>query len=180
MSERFLAVREVEEYFFCPMLFYYKNFLGMERPKGLWSDLGREIQEEISKFVRSKFKVVDSQVLLKSERLGVVGKVDFLVEVDGKVLPLEIKYSRRMRPWWRYTLVLYGMLLEDLIKRPVKSGFLLLKKRILRIDFRDEDRRYVTQAIEKCRRIMNGDVLRSFTSRSCENCDFRSMCLDIS
>ena len=179
MQGEYLTVREVEEYFFCPMLFYYRNSLGMEAPKELWAELGREVQEELSSFVKSNFRIVGREVGLKSERLRVIGKVDFVVEEGGKIAPLEVKYSKRVKKWWRYSLVLYAMLLEDLVKKPVKRAFLLLLgPRLVGIEVRDSDRNFVLRAVEKCRRIIQGEVPRPMPSRSCENCDFRRMCFE--
>jgi len=178
LGEVLLSAREIEEYFFCPLLFYYKSYLGMDTQKGFWADLGKKAQEEVEEEVRRRFDVVGKEMELRSERLGVVGKVDFVVRRGNEVMPLEIKYSSRLRLWWRHSIALYAMLLEDQIGRPVKQGLLLMTKgmNLVEVVIGDEERRFVEGSIERCRRILEGEVPRAYRSRSCENCDLRDRC----
>jgi CRISPR-associated exonuclease Cas4 len=175
-----LNAREIEEYFFCPLLFYYKNYLGMDAQKGFWADLGKKAQEEAEKEIRSRYEVLGKEVELKSDKLGVAGKVDFVVRKGSEIMPLEVKFSGRLRPWWRHSISLYAMLLEDSMKKPVKSGIVLVTRgmRFIEIKVGDEERRFVERSVEKCRRIMEGEVPRAYRSRSCENCDFRERCFE--
>mgnify|MGYP001772823874 CR=1 FL=1 len=176
-QKRLISVRELEEYFFCPMLFYYRNALGMEVEKGLWADLGKEAQEECRELIRRNFEVIGEEVELRSDRLGLIGKVDFIVREREGIAPLEVKYSRRARIWWRYTLVAYSMLLEESSGKPVKHAYLYLEGgKIIKLNLKDRDRRIVLMAIEECGRIVDGKVPRRYESRSCKNCDFRQKC----
>ncbi|MEM3372058.1 MAG: CRISPR-associated protein Cas4 [Candidatus Korarchaeum sp.] len=168
----------MEEYFFCPMVFYFRNALGMNTERGLWSDLGKEVQREVSERVREMFEILGEEVELRSERIGLIGKVDFVVRSWRGLAPLEVKYSRRARVWWRYTLVAYAMLLEESFSRPVREAYLyLVGGRLIRLSVRDQDRRTVLRALGECREIMEGKVPRLYESKSCANCDFRGMCV---
>lgn len=180
MREVLLSVREVEEYFFCPLLFYYKSYLGMETQKGFWADLGKKAQEEAEKEIRKRFEILGKEMELRSDRLNVVGKVDFVVKKGEEIAPLEVKYSGRLRPWWKYSIVLYGMLLEDQMKKPVKSGIILVTRgmKFINVKIGDGERRFVELSLERCRRIMEGEIPRAYRSRSCENCDLRERCLE--
>jgi len=180
LGEALLSVREIEEYLFCPLLFYYKNHLGIDRQEGFWAHLGKRAQEEAEDEIRKKFEILGKEVELRSDRLGVIGKVDFVVRREREIMPLEVKFSGRLRPWWKYSISLYAMLLEDSTGRPVKSGILLLTKgmRFIEVRVGDGERRFLIRAIEKCRRIMEGEVPRAYRSRSCENCDFKGICFE--
>lgn len=159
------------------MLFYFRNALGMESEKGLWAKLGKEVQEECSERIRREFEVIGEEVEVRSERLGLIGKVDFVVKDDQGVAPLEVKYSRRVRSWWRYTLAAYSMLLEERYSKPVRQAYLYLEGgRVVKLRLSDRDRRMVLKAIEDCKRILAGKVPRRYESRSCKNCDYRGMC----
>lgn len=54
-----LWVRDVEEYFFCPMVFYFSVVLGISKNEGYWAELGKEFRREPSiQFQNlSKFKL---------------------------------------------------------------------------------------------------------------------------
>jgi len=152
-----LWVRDVEEYF-CPMVFYFSVVLGHDRVKGYRADLGKEIQQDVDSVITRRFDVFAREFEVESERLGVKGKVDFVVR-DGKHLaPLEVKYSHSLKPWWRYSAVLYGILLEDSIGKPVKRSYLFLtgSDRIAEIDITDESRIFVEKAVRDCHEILRG------------------------
>ena len=181
-SKSDLIVREIEEYFFCPRAFYIMVALGQERPIGFWSDLGKEIEEEVANKLQKIFKRVERGRLIENKRLGVVGKIDLIVYEGNSVAPLEIKYSAKVRPWWRYSLVLYAILLEEDIKKPVKHAYLYLteakKEKLVKVDIRDADREYVEACVRKCREIVEGFVEpKPMTSKSCENCDYKHICI---
>ena len=180
LEEALLSAREIEEYFFCPLLFYYKNYLGIEVQKGFWADLGKKAQEEAENEIGKRFEILGREVELRSERLNVIGKVDFVVRRGNEIMPLEVKYSGRLRPWWRHSISLYAVLLEDHIGRPVKHGLVLVTRGMKFIEVRvdDAERRFVESSVDKCRRIMRGEVPRAYRSRSCENCDFRDKCFE--
>jgi len=173
-----LWVRDVEEYFFCPMVFYFSVALGYERAKGYWADLGKEIQQDVESIVAQKFDVFAKEFEVKSEKLSVKGKVDFVIR-DGKNLaPLEVKYSHSLKPWWKYSAVLYGILLEDTIGKPVKRCYIFLTEsdNVVKIDITDERRMFVEKAVRNCHEILRGKEPKPVKSKSCKNCDFNYLC----
>ncbi len=175
-----LYVRDIEEFLFCPMVFYFSVVLGMETPKGYWADLGKEIQENVESAIKGRFEIFAKEFDVSSERLGVKGRVDYVVR-DGKYLaPLEVKYSHSLKPWWRYSAILYGILLEDTIGKPVKRCYLFLTEsgKIKSIDLTDEGRAFVEKAVKNCYEILNSKNPKPSKSKSCRNCDYRHVCLE--
>lgn len=175
-----LWVRDVEEYFFCPMVFYFSVVLGHERIKGYWADLGKEIQQDVESVIAQKFDVFAKEFEVESEKLGVRGKIDFVVRDEKHLAPLEVKYSYSLKPWWKYSAVLYGILLEDNIGKPVKRSYVFLTEsnRIIKIDITDESRAFVENAVGNCHEILNGKTPKPSKSKSCRNCDFEHMCIE--
>ena len=173
-----LWVRDVEEYFFCPMVFYFSVVLGMNRVEGYWAELGKEIQEDVESIISENFEIHAKEYKLESEELGVVGKIDFVVRDGNSLAPLEVKYSSRLKPWWRYSAVLYAMLLEEEIKKPVKRAFVYLTERreVVVVEIKDEERRFVVDSVEKCHEILEGKLPKAKVSKSCENCDYKWTC----
>ena len=175
-----LWVRDVEEYFFCPMVFYFSVVLGINRSEGYWAELGKEIQEEAEKLISEKFEIYEKELKLESEKLGVIGKVDFVVKDGNSLAPLEVKYSSKLKPWWKYSVVLYAMLLEDVTRKPVKRAFIFLTEsnKIVPLEIRDEERRFVIECVKNCHEIINGKQPKAKVSKSCENCDYSEMCIE--
>lgn len=173
-----LWVREIEEYLFCPMVFYYSVALSIDTPKGYWADLGRELQEDVESLIEERFEVFAKEFEVESERLGVKGKVDYVIRDGRSLAPLEVKYSSKVRPWWRYSAALYGILLEDTIKKPVKKCYLFLTESNDFVSFHitDEDRRFVERAVKDCYEILSGKIPKPMESHSCKNCDYREFC----
>ena len=173
-----LRVRDVEKFFFCPMVFYFSVVLNLERVKGEWADIGRDVQKDVEAFVFKLFRVIEREYKVESKRLGVRGKIDFVIENGDGIAPLEVKYSKKLKPWWKYSAILYGILLEEKLKRPVKNCYVYLSEsnRISKIKIDDEDRLYVQWAIKRCFEIIKGRLPKPAKSKSCESCDYRHLC----
>ncbi len=172
---RYLVVREIEEYFYCPMVFYFSTVLGQGKLIGSWAELGKKVQEKVKEKIKKKFEVVEEEFEVFSERLGVRGKIDFLLKGYE---PLEIKYSSKIKPWWKYSLVLYAIIIEDMFRRPVKRAWLYLSERnkAVKIKIYDEDRMFVEESVKRCQKILNKfEEPRPFKFR-CKNCDYRDIC----
>jgi len=177
-----LWVRDVEEFLFCPMVFYFSVALGMGRDTGLWAELGKEIQKDAESQIERRFEIFAREFEVESERLRVKGRIDFVVKAEDELVPLEIKYSSSVKPWWRYSLVLYALLLEDRLRKPVKFGYLYLTEsdKIVRIDVSDGDRAFVERAVNECHKILRGKAPKPSKSKSCKNCDFKDVCSEFS
>ncbi|ADC66000.1 CRISPR-associated protein Cas4 [Ferroglobus placidus DSM 10642] len=175
-----LWVRDVEEFFFCPMVFYFSVVLGISKDEGYWAELGKEIQEEAEQVIAKSFEVQAKEFRLESEKLGVVGKADFVVKDGNFLAPLEVKYSSKLKPWWKYSAILYAIMLEEVIKKPVKRAFIYLTEanRIVSVEIRDEDRKFVVESVKNCHEILRGKQPKAKVSKSCENCDYKQMCLE--
>ncbi|WP_248784116.1 CRISPR-associated protein Cas4 [Desulfurococcus mucosus] len=178
MRGSWLLVRDLEEYFFCPFAFYLSRVAGEARAPGLWSEVGKDVQAELSSHVESRYKVIGREVFLESVRLRLRGRVDYVVELHGLPAPLEVKHSRRLRPWWKYTLVAYAMLAEEKYSKPVKQALLILPgPREIRLEVASEDRRRVEEALTAATAILEGRLTpRPYESRSCINCDYSAAC----
>lgn len=173
-----LSVRMIEEYFYCPMLIHYKYVLGIKKPPSLWSTLGLQVQEELSGYVEENYRVIGRQVRLESKKHGLVGVVDYIVEYSGGHAPLEIKYSGKLRPWWKYTLIAYAILIEENYGRPVKIALLVTPGPTTKIlTIRENDRKYLEKTVRKIKRILDGkDQAKPHPSRTCRNCDYKDIC----
>lgn len=171
-------VRMLEEYVFCPMMFYYKYVLGIRNPPNLWSVVGNKVQEELSHYVEENYEVIAKQAYLESRRYGLTGIVDYIVKYQDTPTPLEIKYSKRMKPWWKYTLVAYALLIEENYDKPVKTAILVIPgPRTIIINITDSDRKHILKTLENMKKTIEGTKQPKPTpSKTCTNCDYRNIC----
>ena len=76
--------------------------------------------------------------VLRSPRYGLSGKPDYLVEERGRLVPVELKPTRRSQsPWLRdvVQLAAYCLLLEETEPRFAGYGYLRYAERTFRIEF---------------------------------------------
>lgn len=172
------SIRMVEEYIFCPMMFNYKYVLGINKPPSLWSELGLRIQEELSRYVEENYVVLGRQVYMESEKYMLSGIVDYVVKYMGRPAPLEIKYTKRLKPWWKYTLTAYALLVEETYNKPVKTAILIMPgPRTKIIYITDSDRRYIVETVKTIDRILKGEIEpKPKPSKQCTNCDYKDIC----
>lgn len=122
---------------------------------------------------------------LVSQRHGLVGKPDYLVEVSGAgkrlVVPLEVKSRKRPPvpdPGHLLQLATYCLLVEDIYGQKPPHGYLRYADTTLKIDFTDDLRAAVltsAAAIRKARSAEN--VTRSHQdARRCQRCGYLDSC----
>ena len=64
-------------------------------------------------------------VTLRSQRLGLTGRPDRLIKVDGSIIPEEWKSSRQVRPSHRAQMGVYFLLIEDQLRIRPTHGFIV-------------------------------------------------------
>ena len=177
-SPNIISVRMIEEYFYCPMLIHYKYILGIKKPPSLWSQLGLQVQEELAEYVEKNYRILGKQVRLESKKHGLIGVVDYIVEYNKAPAPLEIKYSHKLRPWWKYTLIAYALLIEENTGKPVKTAILVTPGPTTIIHtIRENDRKHLEKTINKIKQILDGEKQpKPKPSKTCRNCDYRGVC----
>lgn len=119
--------------------------------------------------------------VLRSARLGLAGKPDYLVEENGRVVPVELKPSRRSNtPWLRdvVQLAAYCALLEEIEPRFAGYGYLRYADRTFRIDFTDSLRSEVIRTLADLREdLLAADVSPNHTDpRRCARCSLVVRC----
>ena len=139
---------------------------------------GKRYQRDVESVIEDRFEIFAKEFEVESERLGVKGEVDYVIKDNRSLAPLEVKYSHSLKPWWKYSAVLYGILLEDTIGNPVKRSYLFLtgSDDVKTINVTDESWIFVEKAVKSCREILNGKTPKPSKSKSCKNCDFNHIC----
>ena len=122
---------------------------------------------------------------LVSQRHGLVGKPDYLVEVSGAgrrlVVPLEVK-SRKQPPvpdaGHLLQLAAYCLLVEDVYGQKPPHGYLRYADATLKIEYTDELRSAVLASAGAIRKARSADnVARSHQdARRCQRCGYLDGC----
>jgi len=187
-NDELLPVVIVRQFFFCRQIPYLNLVLHIVEPETesmvySKSRHGLFKAQYLPRCIRPKR--VFTNVDLRSERLGLVGKLDALVEtVLGELIPCELKHSalRRGRPLLKdiVQLTAYAMLVEDVYGCVVKRGVLYYaedgEKPVINIS--QSHRLLVKMAVKKIREMTAREEPPSMRSlKECPNCWYRRVCL---
>ena len=119
--------------------------------------------------------------VMRSAHYGVSGKPDYLVEEEGRIVPVELKPSRTSAtPWLRdvVQLATYCLLLEETEPRFGGYGYLRYAERSFRIDFSDSLKAELLRTISAMRAdLESADVDPSHDEPArCARCALRQAC----
>jgi CRISPR-associated exonuclease Cas4 len=130
----------------------------------------REIRER--RAIQGEIKYVDDGKprMLRSDRLGLQGRPDYILEVEGDMVPVELKSGRTPKgPLFSHILQLaaYSVLLEDEGEK-VTHGILRYEEAEHEIEYNQDLRRMVVSKLDEMRVLMkNGEVHRNHHRPKC-------------
>jgi len=124
-GDELVNVSDINQYLYCPRRFYYINYFDTIEMNYYLKDGSLKHQNQSRKggWIREFY--------LKSERLGLQGKIDVLetknIKSSGTTLaPIERKRGSSYFDNDEVQLAAYCMLLEDYLDEPVRMGYLYL------------------------------------------------------
>ncbi len=190
-----LPVRMLNEFVYCPRLFYLMHVMGEWAPSVDTQEgrtLHRRVDQRSEPFPEPDLRDEDDprvrarSIMLSSERFGIIAKMD-MVEVAGDgATPVEYKHGRPPdipeRAWLpeRVQLCAQGLVLEE-NGWSCTSGVVYYPASRLRVEvaFDDELRRTTEAAIGDARRTERGGALPPplDSSRKCPRCSLVGICL---
>ncbi len=127
-------------------------------------------------------KVIDTNISLVSERLGLAGVSDRLVELGGRRVPSVIKTGNLPRHGvWRsdrVQLAAHVLLLEEAWGERVEGGFVEYAAfgEVREAVIKYQDRRAVLHVRNKIRKIQKGVLPERPADAPCKGCNFRETC----
>ncbi len=118
---------------------------------------------------------------LFSRRHLLTGKPDYLLEAEGRVIPVEVKPGRTAsepQAWDIMQLAAYGLLVEEAYGSSPPYGLLKYRDQVFQIDLTTELRAELLQAMEEMQRDREArEVPRSHEQVwRCRSCGFREAC----
>ncbi len=120
---------------------------------------------------------------LVARRLGLVGKPDYLLNLRGRLVPVEVKPGRRAdRPYESdlMQLAAYCVLVEETSGEAPPYGLLRYAERTFRLDYTEQIRDRLLDILDEMRlALADVDCDRSHDdARRCANCGFLEQCAD--
>jgi CRISPR-associated exonuclease Cas4 len=146
---------------------------------GTWKPVGRLAPTEMGR------EGVKQERPLRSEKLGLVGRPDYLIETDAGVVPVEAKSAAvppdgRPRDSHVAQLAAYCLLVEDVLGAPVPYGLIKYRDREARVEYTPELKARALALIEEMNAAATADeVHRSHEDpRRCAGCSLREVCTE--
>jgi len=188
-------VTDLKQYVYCPRILYYHACLPRVRPVTYKMEASVEAHAaEDGREERRSLRAYGLQqgerhfhVPLVSERLGLRGEVDMVIETgEGKgreAIPVDYKLSTRAGEHFQLQLTAYAMMLEDAWGVPVKRGFLyyLPLRRAEEVRITQQKRTQLDEALRTMAAILHRELMPPATRRRtrCVACEFRRFCNDV-
>ena len=178
-GDELVNIGHINQYLYCPRRYYYINYFDTIEMNFYLKDgqLKHQNQSRRGGWIR--------ELYLKSEKLGIHGKIDVLESKNIKsvgttLTPIERKRGSSYHDNDEVQLAAYCMLLEDYLDEPVRMGYLYLfgtneRYAITITDWHREKVLLVVQAI----RNMTLDNIPEFVDNpnKCEKCSTVQYCL---
>lgn len=192
------TVSDVKQYVYCPRIVYYRGCLPDIRPVTAKMEAGvesgqaeelRELRRSLRPYgLRRGERYVD--VGLASERLGLSGRVDLVIDTDDnptgqrELIPVDFKLSAgRMGDNLRLQLCAYGVLLEEAWGVPVQRGYVyhILARRAVAVPLTQALRSRLEAALADMRVMVERERMPEPTRcrNRCLVCEFRLFCNDV-
>lgn len=187
-----LRVNDLKQFAYCPRIVFYNYVMPVDRKPTFKMEHGKSAEEVIDK--------LESRRTLKeygldqgkryfhhsifSEKLGLSGKIDLLIECPAGIFPVDFKFTAGgVRKNHIAQLAGYALILEDVYQRSVDKGFVFLipEEKVEGIDLTDPVKTDALAMIETIRASIIQELLPDPTPwRSrCVDCEFRNYCRDV-
>jgi CRISPR-associated exonuclease Cas4 len=188
-------VTDLKQYVYCPRILYYHTCLPRVRPTTYKMEASVEahavVDEQESRRTLRAYGLEQGQrhfnVPLVSERLGMRGEVDMVIETEGsgrrEVIPVDYKLSEKKAEHFQLQLVAYALMLEDAWGVPVRRGFLyfLPLRRAEEVRITTRLRTMLDEALCTMNGMLVSELMPAPTRQraKCVACEFRRFCNDV-
>lgn len=187
-----LRVNDLKQWLYCPRIVFYHYTMPVEARSTWKMQEGHAAQDSLErlekrrKFGRYGLEEARRQfnIWLSSERLGLTGKLDMLLESAEGLFPVDFKMSSR-GAFQNHVMQLagYALLVEEKWQREAPAGFvyLTLRHEVVEVPLGTEVKQ---RALEQLAQIRDAIRLQRTppptpVRRRCDDCEYRNFCADI-
>lgn len=192
MSDTVLTVTDLKQWQYCPRVVYYTRCLPRVRPVTYRMQAARDAHaDEADRERRRGLRTYhldrgerEFDVEVRSEALGLWGKIDLVIRRDDEVIPIEYKDSAgRVGQNILVQLAAYGILLEEATGLAARRGFFYFipTRRSYPVELTADLKAAARMAIDEIHQMIDGESMPAPTPRRarCSNCEFRRFCNDV-
>jgi CRISPR-associated exonuclease Cas4 len=187
-----LRVHDLKQWAYCPRIVFYEYVMPVDKKSTYKMEHGHAAEEAIDRLEkRRKLTEVGLRdgkrrfhVWCKSDRLGLTGKLDLLIEAEAELFPVDFKDSEQaLHPNHIVQLCGYALLLEDEYQIPVNRGFIFFipTEEIVAVELTSERKQHAFALLGQIRGCIQRESLPEPTEvrTRCEGCEYRNYCADI-
>src|SRR5206468_8778743 len=187
-----LRVTDLKQYAYCPRIPFYQHVMGFTGKPTYKMERGRDAQAAIEALERRRklreYGLAEGQrrfgCWLTSERLGLSGKLDLLIETEDACYPVDFKYTTG-RPHHNHLLQLagYSLLVSEHFSKPVPAGFIFLI--VEDVTFRFPMTAALLSEARAALSTMQDSIEREIfpdptpVRARCPDCEYRNFCGDV-
>ena len=193
------TVTDLKQYTYCARIVFYTYCLPLLRPTTYKMEAGIAAHEKAEKRERRRTLAAYGlgtdkgqrhfDVWVASEELGLRGRVDMAVEIQGgeqgrEWIPVDYKQTaRKTGKHIRRQLAAYGMMLEETLGGTAHYGFVysLVTRKTEKVRLTKKLRGEVRDAAAAMREMIKGEKMPTAprSRRPCVSCEFRRFCNDV-
>lgn len=188
----FVRVNDIKQYFYCPRIVFYQYSMPVEKKTTRKMEQGKIEEGRIDKLEKRRklaaYNLASGKrqfhAWLTSERLGLSGKLDLLIDSPDGLFPVDFKFTTgEPHKNHVYQLCGYALLLEDLHQKRVDKGFIYIipKDDAVVFDLTDELKTETLKVLDEIRSMVERERMPSPTPirNRCTDCEYRNFCGDI-
>lgn len=187
-----LRVNDLKQYAYCPRVVFYQNVMPVDKKATYKMEHGKVAEakmDELEKRRKLHRYHLDQgrrrfHVWVHSQRLGLSGKLDMLIETDDALYPVDFKFTEG--PAHRnhaHQICGYGLILEELYTRRVERGFIYLipQNDAVEIEITDALRQETLRMLDEIREMVQREIFPEPTPyrNRCTDCEYRNYCGDV-
>ncbi|HHV78321.1 MAG TPA: CRISPR-associated protein Cas4 [Firmicutes bacterium] len=188
-----LRVSDIKQFVYCPRVVYFDYVMPLKTKITRKMEYGKERHLEFQGYENRRslrrYRLDEGErqfgVYLRSERLGLNGLLDLLIVSPAGYFPVEFKDTARPPGLnHKYQLTAYALLLEDVMKRPVRCGFVCTsegEKRLWPIQITPNARLHCLRIMGAIRNMIRSERLPplSRSIQRCRECEHIRFCNDV-
>jgi len=142
----------------------------------------KDVQKRIARFAEKMKGKVLTGIYMESQRYGMKGVLDTLIETSEELYPVDVKLSKfqSVSYPWKMQITAYAILVEENFGRTVRSGFIYLinMKKFLEVRVEPEDRKALKRIKDEIEDIIAHEKYpRTSRSKKCGYCEVSEFCV---
>lgn len=192
LVEPMLTATDLKQWAYCRRIPYYRYVMPVAFAPTYPMRRGRNVEEAVAALERRRglrrYGLEHGErrfgVWLRSQRLGLSGKLDLLVITEKACFPVDFKDTRGgVRHNHRMQLAAYALLAEEAYERPARAGFIyaIPTRQLIEVAIGRRERAWVIEALAAMREMVARGAIPEPTAvrARCVACEFRNFCGDI-